>query len=160
MGDQNSGGFNAGGSIQNTAGGDIVAGDKITTTTQGFSEPESKEEFLTQVEELRTALRDIKKQISDASQCDDDLRDELEAEILKQIIALNKSKDEIKQLKVGEAAPSAKIQAVKETLEGTSKVLDKIKSVGESVSEFTSDVAPIVAKALPLLASVKSLIRY
>ncbi len=139
----------------------MVAGDKVTITTThtaGFKEQANKDEFVAQLEELRDALRDIRSQIASIKQLDEDAKEELEAEILQQVKALKDSKQQAEQIDVGQPPASDKIESVKATLEGTRSFLDKIKNIGETVTEFASDVAPIVAKALPLLASATRLI--
>ena len=154
------GGFHAGGDINATAGGDIVGRDKITTTTTntGFKEQANKDEFLAQVEELRAALRDIRSQVAGIEQLDEDAKEELEAEILQQVKALKDSRQEAEQIEVGQPPASDKIESVKATFEGAEAFLDRIKKIGETVTGFASEVVPIVAKALPLLASTKQLI--
>ncbi len=155
------GGIRSGGEMKIDAGGDVVAGDKVTittTNTAGFKEQANRDEFVAQLEELRDALRDIRSQIAGIKQLDEDAREELEAEILQQVRALKDSKQQAEQIDVGQPPASDIIESVKATLEGTAGFLVKIKNIGETVTEFASDVAPIVAKALPLLASATRLI--
>ena len=63
------GGFHigtVGGNVGITAGGDIVGGDKTTTTTiqKGFAAEEQKQEFQAQIDQLREALRAVREEIS------------------------------------------------------------------------------------------------
>ena len=62
MGDSTRGGFHigtVGGNASFAAGGDMVAGDKITQTTttttvnNGFKQDDDKQKFLQQIDELR-----------------------------------------------------------------------------------------------------------
>jgi hypothetical protein len=61
------GGFHigtVGGNASFSAGGDMVAGDKITQSTtttvdNGFKQDNDKQKFLQQIDELRATLRDL-----------------------------------------------------------------------------------------------------
>ena len=113
------GGIISGGDMKIDAGGDVVAGDKVTittTNTAGFKEQQNKDEFVAQLDELRDALCDIRKQIASIKQLDEDAKEELEAEILQQVKALKDSRQEAEQIEVGEPPASDKIESVKATV--------------------------------------------
>jgi hypothetical protein len=81
------GGFhfgNIGGSVSQSAGGDIVGGDKTTTTTttiqKGFAGEEQKQQFHSEIEQLREALRAMKTEIEASSSLDQDKKDEVISE--------------------------------------------------------------------------------
>ncbi len=155
-----SGGISSGGDMQINAGGDVVGRDKVTTTTTttttnsaGFKDQANKDEFVAQLDELRDALRDIRSQIAGVEQLDEDAKEELEAEILQQVQALKDSRQQAEQIDVGQPPAGDTIELVKATLAETEGFLGKITKIGETATEFSTDVAPIVARALPLLAS-------
>ena len=63
MSEEKSGGFHigdVGGDVKIEAGGDIVGRDKVTTTHAGFNDEGEKQEFLNQLDELRSALGDFR----------------------------------------------------------------------------------------------------
>jgi hypothetical protein len=74
MNDALRGGFNintGGGSFSQSAGGDIVAGDKttqttVTTVTNGFKQDDDKQKFLQQIDELQAKLRELQTKTADA----------------------------------------------------------------------------------------------
>src|SRR6266478_923210 len=67
------GGFHigtVGGNASFSAGGDMVAGDKITQTTattvnNGFKQDDDKQKFLQQIDELRATLRELQAKMAE-----------------------------------------------------------------------------------------------
>jgi TolA-binding protein len=162
------GGFhfgNVGGDVDMDAGGDIVAGDKTTTTTTtttttityGFKQEEDKAEFLKQIDELRTMMRQIRSEIDDLEGVDDDEKDDLVMEIGQQVKDLKTVKEEAEETTAGEEAPKEKAKLVGEYLDKTTTIMEKLKKMGEATAAATEKLAPYVVKALPLLASVRHL---
>jgi hypothetical protein len=161
MTEEKSGGFHfgtVGRDVKIEAGGDIVAGDKISTTTTGFQQQSDKDEFVKQLGELRSALRDIKTQIADIERLDEDAKDELSLDILQQLSELKNAMAQAEGLDVGRAPPSEQFESVTGCLDRTGLVLDKIKSLGENASELAANVTPVLLRTLPLLASARHLI--
>jgi hypothetical protein len=87
------GGFHigtVGGNASFSAGGDMVAGDKITQTTttttvnNGFKQDDDKQKFLQQIEELRAALRELQAKTAEAPGLSQDAKDEIAADVLQQ----------------------------------------------------------------------------
>src|ERR1700758_3764083 len=84
------GGFHigtVGGNASFSAGGDMVAGDKITQTTtttvnNGFKQDDDKQKFLLQIEELRATLRELQAKTAEAPALSQDAKDEIAAEVL------------------------------------------------------------------------------
>ena len=160
MNDGKSGGFhfgNVGRDVNIEAGGDIVGRDKVTTTHSGFDDQTQKQEFLNQLEELRSSLREIRAQLESDEQFDEDAKDQLVMEILQQVSDLKEAKQDADQLELGEAPPADKLQSVGQCLEKAGGLLDKIKGIGETATGIAQSVVPIVAKALPILASARHL---
>lgn len=161
MSEEKSGGFeisNVGRDVTIEAGGDIVGGDKVTTTHAGFDDQAQKQEFLDQLDELRSALREIKSQVESVEQYDEDAKDQLVMEILQQVSALKQAKQDAGQLEPGEAPPTDTLQSVGQCLEKAGGLLDKIKGIGAAASGIVERVVPIVARALPILASARHLL--
>src|SRR5713226_1103975 len=103
------GGFNigsVGGSVSVTAGGDVVAGDKNTTTTttitNGFKQEEDKQQFVRDIEELRSALRELQTKIQEAAGVRQDDKDKIAAEVMQQVIALKTAKEEASSLPIAQ----------------------------------------------------------
>src|ERR1700745_3218887 len=94
------GGFHigtVGGNASFSAGGDMVAGDKITqttttTVTKGFKQDDDKQKFLQQIDELRATLRELQTKTAEAPGLSQDAKDEIAAEVLQQVNTLKKAK--------------------------------------------------------------------
>jgi hypothetical protein len=159
------GGFHigtVGGNASFTAGGDMVAGDKITQTTtttvnNGFKQDDDKQKFLQQIEELRAALRELQAKTAEASALSQDAKDEIAAEVLQQVNTLKKAKDEAAGLPVAKQPPPEKLQVIEQGLESTGTVLDKVTALCDKAAGFGEKIEPYVSKALPILVSARHL---
>lgn len=156
------GGFHfgkVGGDVKIDAGGDIVAGDKTTTTTvhNGFKEEKDKEEFARQIDTLRASLRQMKSQIEGLEGFDEDDRDQIVMAIMQQVTALKEVQEEASGVPAGTEAPKDKAEIVGDYLDKTATLMKKLQIMGEKTVEFAEKVAPVVAKSLPILASARHL---
>src|SRR5271166_4996742 len=144
MGDSAKGGFHigtVGGNASFTGGGDIVGGDKTTQTTtttvnNGFKQDDDKQKFLEQIEELRATLREIQTKMAEAPGLSQDAKDEIAAEVLQQVNALKKAKDEAAGLPVAQQPPPATLQVIEQGLESTGTVLDKVSTLCDKAVGF------------------------
>src|ERR1041385_8456832 len=92
------GGFHfgtVGGNVEVHAGGDIVGGDKTTSTTiqKGFAAEEQKQQFQAQIDQLREALRAVKAEIEASPSLGNDQKEEAASEILQHVKALKEVKE-------------------------------------------------------------------
>ena len=161
MGEKKTGGIHIGDvgrDVKIEAGGDVVAGDKVTTAHAGFDDQAQKQEFLKQMDELRSALREIKSQVEGIEQFDEDAKDQLVMELLQQVSELKQAKEDAEQLEPGQSPSADKLQSVGQCLDKAGGLLDKIKGIGNSAAGIAESVAPILAKALPILASARHLL--
>ncbi len=161
MSNEKTGGIHINGTgrdVKVEAGGDIVGGDKVTTTHVVFGDRAHKQEFLDQLDELRSTLREIKSQVESVEQYDEDTKDQLVMEILQQVSALKQAKQDADQMEPGKASPADALQSVGQCLEKAGGLLEKIKSIGDTASEIAESIMPIVAKALPIVASARHLL--
>jgi hypothetical protein len=145
-----------------SAGGDIVAGDKITQTTAttlhaGFKQEDDKQQFLQQIDALRAALREVQAKVQESPGLDQDAKDEIAAEVAQQIGALKKTKDQASALTVAAPPPPETRKSIEGALQGTCTVLDKLKGVCDQAIDIGEKVAPYVIKALPIVASARHL---
>jgi TIR domain. len=157
------GGINIGsmsGNATFSAGGDIVAGDKITqttttatTVTAGFKQEEEKQQFLQQIDALRAALREVQAKVQAAPDVDDDTKDDVGAAVLKQVSALKKTKDEAAALPVAAPPPPATRTSIAAALQSTVGVLDKAKDVCQRAVEIRNTAMPLIDSALRLFGS-------
>lgn len=145
----------AGGDI-NQAGGDIVGRDKITTTDNstttynGFKQEQDKEQFLSEIENLRALLRSVKGEVEDSDKLDEDKKDELSLELMQQTKFLRTVKDQAADLPTGQEAPKEQTLSLTDCLEKTETLMEKAQAFGEKAAELT-------IKAAPMLATLKSL---
>jgi hypothetical protein len=166
MGGSTKGGFHigtVGGNARFRAGGDMVAGDKITQTTtattvnNGFKQDDDKQKFLQQIEELRTTLRELLAKTAEMPGLSQDAKDEIAAEVLQQVNALKKAKDEAAGLPVAQQPPPETLQVIERGLESTGTVLDKVTALCDKAVGIGEKVEPYVSKALPILLSARHL---
>ena len=158
------GGFhfgNVSGGVKVEAGGDVVGRDKTTTssttTNIGFKQEEDKQQFIQQIDELRSAMREIKSQVESAPEVDEDFKDDLVMEIMQQISDLKETKEGAEELPVGEQPPSDKTEGIEKCLDKAGGLLEKIQGMGEKAVEFAGKAAPIIGKSLAILAGARQL---
>jgi hypothetical protein len=163
------GGFEikSGGDTTLKAGGNMVAGDMhVTATDRAFKDTEDRERFAATVEEIRSALREIKVQIESAAHLDQDQKDDLSARILSQITDLKNAKENASRIPAGPAESSSEPArtAVEKSLETTTGILRNVQSVAEGINDvgdkaikIGETIGPIVARLLPLIASARHL---
>ncbi len=166
MSDARKGGFNigsVGGNLSVTAGGDVVAGDKVTTTTStttitnGFKQEEDKQQFVRDIEDLRSTLRELQTKIQEAAGVSQDNKDQIVAEVMHQVMTLKTAKEEASSLPVAQQGSPDKSKRIASYLDTTKTLLDKINELGAKAVEFGSTIKPYVEKALPLLLSARVL---
>jgi len=146
-----------GGNASFNAGGDIVAGDKITTTKSVFQRDDDKRQFLEQIDQLRATLRELQAKISDAPALSQDDKDEIAVAVLQQIKALKQASDEANGLKPGSAAPENAVHAIEAGLTSTGTLLDKVKSVCDKAEQIGEAVGPYVGTAVQVLLTARHL---
>jgi hypothetical protein len=165
MSDATRGGFHigtVGGNASFSAGGDMVAGDKITQTTttttvnNGFKQDHDKQKFLQQIDELRAALRELQTKTAKAPGLSQDVKDEIAAEVMQQVNTLTKAKDEAAGLPVAQKPPPEALQVIEQGLESTRTVLDKVTTLCDKAVGI-GEIEPYVSKALPILLSARHL---
>ena len=163
MSNASKGGFhigNIGGNLSQQAGGDIVGGDKVTTTTTmipGFKQEEDKQQFLQEIEKLRAALRELQANMQASAALSQDDKDEIVAAIMQRVNDLKKAGKEADSLPVAQEAPPDKRKSIEDYLQTTSTLLDKAKELGEKAADYATKLAPYIEKALPLLLSARRL---
>jgi len=166
MSDTSKGGFHigsVGGNLSVTAGGDVVAGDKVTTTTStttitnGFKQEEDKQQFVRDIEDLRSTLRELQTKIQEAAGVSQDNKDQIVAEVMHQVMTLKTAKEEASSLPVAQQGSPDKSKRIASYLDTTKTLLDKINELGAKAVEFGSTIKPYVEKALPLLLSARVL---
>jgi hypothetical protein len=165
MGGATKGGFHigtVGGNASFSAGGDMVAGDKITQSTtttvnNGFKQDDDKQKFLQQIDELRAALRELQTKTAEAPGLSQDAKDEIAAEVMRQVNVLKKAKDEAAGLPVAQEPAPATLQVIQQALESTGTVLDKVKTLCDKAGGIGETIQPYVSAALPIVLSARHL---
>jgi hypothetical protein len=158
--EKSSGGFHfgsVGGGVNLNAGADIVGGDKTTTTTtiqNGFAADEQKQQFQTEIDQLREALRAMKAQIAATASLDADQKDAVEAEITQHLVALKEVKDQAAAVPVGKEAPADVASKVSNALDGVSGMMERLKiladksaGAAETVGQFAMKYGPVILSA-------------
>jgi len=148
------------GGVSLRSGGDIVAGDKVTTTTThqyGFRTDGDKDEFQRQLDLLRQALREIKGQIEASDVLSADDRDEASALILQNVNALKEVKEKTASLVAGQKAAPEIGNMVESNLDHASNILEKLESVTKKGSELTANITELAVKYGPLILSARHL---
>lgn len=160
------GGFqfgNVGGSVNLQAGGDVVGGDKTTTTTttttiqQGFAGQEQKDQFHSEIEQLREALRAMKTEIEASAALDQDKKDEAIAEILQQVKALKEVKEKTAEVPPGKPAPKQVATEIEGTLDRAGGIADKLQTLAGKAGDVAETVSKFAVKYGPLILSARHL---
>jgi hypothetical protein len=138
------------------AGGDVIGGDKSVTTV-GFQQEQDKQEFIQQIEQLRAALRSIKSEIEADAGLDEDDKDAITMEILQQIGSLKAAKEEATDIELQQDPPQDKIVKIEGYLNAALATVEKVESLGETVENFATTIAPYVKLSLPLILSARHL---
>jgi hypothetical protein len=166
MSDATKGGFHigsVGGGFSVTAGGDVVAGDKVTSTTgttsitNGFKQEGDKQQFLRDLENLRSALRELQTKIQESPVVSQDNKDQIVAEVMQQVIALKTAKEEADTLPVAQEGSPDKGKRIASYLDTTKTLLDKVTELGGKAVEVGATIKPYIETALPLLLSARRL---
>jgi hypothetical protein len=162
--EKSSGGFHfgsVGGGVNLNAGGDIVGGNKTTTTTttiqNGFAAEEQKQQFQTEIDQLREALRAMKAELAAAASLDADQKDAMEAEITQHLVGLKEVKDQTAAVPVGKEAPEDVATKVDSALERADGMIDKLKVLAEKSRDAAETVGKFAMKYGPLILSARHL---
>ena len=162
MSEKSSGGFhfgNVGGNVSQSAGGDIVGGDKTTTTTTqiGFSGEEQKQQFHSEIEQLREALRAMKTQIEASVSLNQDEKDEIISEILQQVKELKGVKEKTAQVPAGAPAPAKVATEIEGALDRAGGIVYKLQGLAGKAVDVAETVGKFAMKYGPLILSARHL---
>jgi len=148
-----------GGNVAMTAGGDIVGGDKTTTTTiqKGFRAEEQKQQFQAQIEQLREALRTLKGEIEANSALSNDQKEDAAGEIIQHVKALKEVKEKTAELPAGTPATADVGSLVETTLDRAGGIMDKLQSLAKTTSEVAGKVGEFGKQYGPLILSARHL---
>jgi hypothetical protein len=160
--EKSKGGFHfgsVGGGVNLKAGGDIVGGDKTTTTTieRGFAGDEQKQQFQLEIDQLREALRAMKAEIEASASLDQDKKDEVISEIQEQVNALKEVKEKTADVPTGEPAPAKIATKVEGALDRAGGIVDKLQGVATKSVEVAETVGKFAMKYGPLILSARHL---
>lgn len=142
--------------------GDIVAGNHVTNvssdapagTKPGLTGEAERTDCLQHLENVRVALREIRKTLGALDGMDENLVDRLTTELSQQITALQSVKETLADLPVGKAAPKESIELVQQYVNKTSVLLEKFNKM-KSIALGAEMLAPTAANALSLFASIR-----
>ena len=164
--EKSKGGFhfgNVGGGVNVKAGGDVVARDKITTTTttitiqKGFAGDEQKQQFQSEIDQLREALQAMKTEIERSASLDQDKKKEIISEILQQVNALKEVKEETADVPTGKPAPAEIATKVEGALDRAGGIVEKLQGVATKSVEVAETVGKFAVKYGPLILSARHL---
>jgi hypothetical protein len=158
------GGFHIGnvrGNVQVKAGGDVVAGDKTTTTItalqKGFAGPREKEQFQSQLEQLLEALRGLKTQIEQHPALSQEDKESAAGEILEHVTKLKAVKAKTADMAVGTPPSPDVASTVEKTLDRAGGVIEKVQGLAKKASGIGQTIADFAATYGPLLAGARHL---
>lgn len=168
MSEKSKGGFhfgNIGGPVNFNAGENIVSGDQTTTTTtattitieKGFAGEAQKQQFHSEIEQFREALRAMKEEIEASASLDQDKKDEVVSDIVDQVKTLKEVKEKTAAVPAGEPAPANIATEVDGALDRASGIIDKLKDLATKTWEGAETVGEIAAKYGPLILSARHL---
>jgi hypothetical protein len=150
---------NIGGNVNQSAGGDIVGRDKTTTSTTqiGFAGEEQKQQFHSEIEQLREALRTMKTEIEASASLDQDKKDEVISEILQQVKSLKEVKEKTAELPAGGPAPAGVAAEIEGVLDRAGGIVDRLQSFAGKASDVAEIVGKFAMKYGPLVLSARHL---
>jgi archaellum component FlaC len=162
MSEKSGGGFhfgNVGGSVNLSPGGDLVGRDKTTTTTTqiGFAGEEQKQQFHSEIEQLREALRAMKTEIEASASLDQDKKDEVIAQILQQVKELKEVKAKTAEVPPGKAAPAKVATEIEGALDRAEGIVDKVQGLAGKAGDLAETVGKFAMKYGPLILSARHL---
>jgi len=135
------------------AGGDVIGGDKTTTTTitKGFAGEEQKQQFQAEIDQLREVLRSMKAEIEANASLDQNKRDEVVSDIVEQVKDLQDVKEETATVPTGKPAPAQIAAKVEEALERAGGIVEKLQGLASKGGEVAETVGKLVMKCGPLI---------
>jgi hypothetical protein len=140
-------------------GGDIVAGDKATTTViqEGFAGEEQKHQFRAQLDILCDALQALKTEIEAHPKLTADQKEKAESEILGNMNVLKGVKAETATVRVSEKPPTDVISTVDTALRRTGGVMDKLQGLAKTTVDVAEEIGAFSVKYGPLILSARRL---
>jgi hypothetical protein len=152
---------NVGGNVSQSAGGDIVGGDKTTTTTttiqKGFAGDEQKQQFHSEIEQLREGLRAMKAEIEASASLNRDEKDEVISEILQQVKALKEVKEKTAEVPPGKSAPAKVGTEIEGALDRAGGIVDTLQGLAGKAGDVAETVGKFAMKYGPLILSARHL---
>jgi DNA repair exonuclease SbcCD ATPase subunit len=142
-----------------TAGGDVVAGDKTTTTTieKGFAGDQQKQQFQSEIDQLREALQAMKTEIEASASLQQDKKDEVINGILEQIKALKEVKEKTADVPTGKPAPAEIATKVEGALDRAGGIVEKLQGLATKTGDVAETVGKFAVKYGPLILSTRHL---
>jgi hypothetical protein len=163
--EKSKGGFhfgNVGGDVKVKARGHVVGGDQnITTTTttieRGFAGDQQKQQFQSEIDQLREALQAMKAEIEASASLQQDKKDEVISGILEQIKALKEVKEKTADVQTGKPAPAKIATKVEGALDRAGGIVDKMQGLATKTGDVAETVGKFAVKYGPLLLSARHL---
>jgi hypothetical protein len=146
---------NVGGDVNVKAGGDIVGGNKETSTVRAtFADEEERRTFQAKIEELRELLRNFKTAAEASPHLSVEDKETIASEVLEHVKALKEVGDGTAAIPVGAPAPSELASSVESKLKRAGGLLESVDGLAKKSTGFAETVATFAAKFGPLILSV------
>jgi len=162
--EKSKGGFhfgNVGRDVKVKAGGDVVGGDKTTTTTttikNGFAGDQQKQQFQSQIDQLREALQAMKTEIERSASLGQEKKDQVINEIQQQVNALKEVKQETADVPTGKPAPAEIATKVEGALDRAGGIVEKLEGLATKAADIGETVGKFALKYGPLILSARHL---
>ena len=162
--EKSKGGFhfgNVGGNVKMKVGGDMVAHDKTTTTTitiqKGFAGDDQKQQFQSEIDQLREALQAMKTEIEASASLDQDKKDQVITDIQQQVNALKQVKEETADVPTGKPAPAEIATKVEGALDSANGIVEKLEGLATKTADIGETVGKFALKYGPLILSARHL---
>lgn len=160
------GGFHigkVGGNVDIKAGGDLVGGDKIATTTTttikgGFQDEEAKTKFQEQIAQLRGELTALREKLGSTDTPDRDRAAQIGAELGRCAETLKNAGEKAATLPAGREASKGTLDEIASALSQTEKMVKSVSGLAETGSSIATSTIQFLERVSPLIHGAAGLL--
>lgn len=148
------------GKVDIKAGGDVVAGDKVTHTRVNpiFQNQSEKEQFGSVLDEMKSLLQEQLRPALEKLDLPAETKRKVTEGVSRQVKTLTTAKTTAAALPLKKSRTKKDTKTLTKTLDNATKFVGHLKSFAKTAIGFETVVAPILTKLEPLLHAARSLL--